>query len=58
MARDNIKYDNMRLKTKTPKKQEIMYNLRACNPKLAVAGDIAEDKRTISIHSKAALATL
>lgn len=36
-----------------------MYNLRAkyCNPKLAITCGIAEDKRAISIHSKAALAT-
>lgn len=59
MARDNIKYDKLRLKTKNPKKQEIMYNLRAnyCNPKLAITGGIAENKRAISIHSKAGLAT-
>lgn len=48
----------MRLKTKNPKKQEIMYKLRAtyCNPKPAITCGIAEDKRAVSIHRKDALA--
>ena len=50
MARDNTKYDNTGLKTKYPKNQEIMYNLRAnyCNSTPAVIYGTAEDKRVIS----------
>lgn len=56
MARDNIKYDNMRLKTKTPKKQDVQPK-SYCNPKPAITCGIAEEKRAISIHRKPALAT-
>jgi len=49
MARNNIKFDNMGLKTK-PKNQETTHNLRAnyCNSTPAVTCGIVEGRRIIS----------